>query len=685
MSVLDVFRNVKRLGKALRIMSLADLDELMDAQISGQKTFSGPLVSSETALHVSAFFNGVSQICQTIASLPLVLYERLANGGKHRFTDHPLFELLRNEPNREMDAFLYKESGESHCILWGNHYSFIEHDKFGHPTALWPFNPPTIKVTRSAEGELIYEHRVNGILKDRIPAYKILHVPAFGFDGRTGKSVLALARQSLGLSLATEEFGGRFFGQGANIGGILKTQKKLSDQAMQNLQESFAKSYASGPGTSHKFIVLEEDTEFIKTGIPPEDAQFLQTRVFQIQEVARWLNMPPHKLKEMSHATYSNIEHQQIEWVQDTIRPWLVRWEYAIMRKLLLPSERSRLFVEFLVNALLRGDTKARNETLHVMRQDGIINANQWLAIENMNPQEGEQGELYLVQLNMQDASKINQPAAPSKEKDPLAKKKRLTGAVHINVTAAITPAAVRSIKARRKLREAYLDPFRRAAAGIVATEVDAIKDIAESTLGARDLGDFRRDIGEWYRENRESIRAKIGAVYQSYGLDIHPLAAQEIGEDEEPTDEFHTEISKFTDNTTDRYIGSSRAQLISVARKAQEADGDPHEAVLTRLSEWEEKRPGKVADREVVDGESGLAQAVYFAAGLRCQWVAFGDSCPYCNSLNGKVIGRGDVFLQAGESIEPPDAVNGPLQVKNSVRHPRAHDGCDCGVTWSL
>ena len=380
--------------------------------VSGQPSQSGVDVSGDTAMNFSAVFNAVQIIAGTIASLPLVLYRRPDEKSKERFTNHPLYDVLHNQPNPQMTSFNFREMLQAHLLLRGNAYAQIVRDTAGRVVELWPWNPESVEILYKGR-EVFYKLRVTATEELILPAVDVLHIPGLGFDGRLGYSVLTKARESMGLGLAMETFQARFYGAGTNIGGVLEHPGRLGEEAHKRLKADIDEKY-SGLGKSHRVLVLEEGMKYVKSGMPLEDAQFLESRVFQIAEICRWFNLPPHKLKELSKATFSNIEQQQIEFVQDSIRPWLVRWEQHLVWKLLTAEDRRTLFAEFLIDGLLRGDTKSRMEAYAVMRQNGIISADEWRSKENMNPIGGRAGEILWMPLNMVDAREEPPEPAPA-------------------------------------------------------------------------------------------------------------------------------------------------------------------------------------------------------------------------------------------------------------------------------
>lgn len=363
---------------------------------------------------VSAVYSAVRRISESIGSLPLHVYKRLDGGGKAKATDHPLYAILHDMPNPEMTSMVFRETLMTHLLLWGNAYAMIEFNKRGQVIALWPLAPYRVQPYRDLyTWQIYYTVMLPGGQVKTLQADEMLHIPGLGFNGLVGHSPIHMARESIGIALATEEFGARFFSNGANVGGVARHPGKLSEQGSKNLRASINDVYG-GLGKSHKVMLLEEGMEFEKVAIPPNDAQFLETRKFQVTEIARWFNIQPHMIADMENATFSNIEQQSLEFVVHTIRPWLVRWEQAIYQKLLLPQERTKYFAEFLVDGLLRGDIKSRYDAYAVARQNGWLSANDIRENENMNPITG--GDVYLVNGNMIPAEKAGTISIPAQK-----------------------------------------------------------------------------------------------------------------------------------------------------------------------------------------------------------------------------------------------------------------------------
>lgn len=407
-----------RIQRAIRAFTLKDFEDQMNSEVLGAPTLSGAVVDRDTALTFSAFYNGVQQISQTVASLPFPVYRRLSETQRERYRTHNLWAPLNRKASPYMTAFTWRETMTHHALVWGNGYSYKLRDRAGRVIGFVLLNPERTDV-QLKDGRPIYVHKTRSNEPKELAWDDVFHLPGIGFDGLRGYSVLTVARESLGVGLALQEFGARFFGQGTNVGGVIKrpaTAPKLSPEASTRLKNDLREQW-EGLTKANKLLVLEEGMEYDKVGMPLDDAQFLASKQFSIQDIARWLNMPPHKLKDMSRSTFSNIEQEQLSYVVDTIRPWLVRWESSVNNFLVQDYEQNDIFCEHLVDALLRGDISTRYAALATARQNGIINANEWRQLENWNPIEGEAGEAYLVQGAMIPTSSAGKtPALPEPE-----------------------------------------------------------------------------------------------------------------------------------------------------------------------------------------------------------------------------------------------------------------------------
>ena len=337
-------------------------------------------------------------LAEAVASLPLHVYEYQDDGGKKLVHDHPLYYLLHDEPNPEMTSFVFRETLMSHLLIWGNAYAQIIRDGAGRVLGLYPLLPDKMDVQRDDKGNIYYVYSRNSdenpMFKEygniRLKAEDVLHIPGLGFDGLIGYSPIAMAKNAVGMTLACEEYGASFFANGANPGGVLEHPGVLKDPS--KVRESWNSVYR-GVSNAHKIAVLEEGMKYQQIGIPPEEAQFLETRKFQINEIARLYRIPPHMVGDLDKSSFSNIEQQSLEFVKYTLDPWVIRWEQSLQRSLLLPGEKGKYFIKLNVDGLLRGDYQSRMNGYAVGRQNGWFSANDIREMENMNPIPDEEGE----------------------------------------------------------------------------------------------------------------------------------------------------------------------------------------------------------------------------------------------------------------------------------------------------
>ena len=370
------------------------------------QTSAGRAVNEQTAMQVTAVYACVRILAEAIAGLPLCVYRYTEDGSKEKVLDHPLCALLHDEPNPEMTSFIFRETMMSHLLLWGNAYAQIIRDGRGQVLGLYPLLPSKMDVSRADNGELVYTYSRSiddyGSKKRteqiQLRREDVLHIPGLSFDGLIGYSPIAMAKNAIGMALATEDYGATFFANGATPGGVLEHPGVVKDPA--HLRESWHAQFSGK--NSHNVAVLEEGMTFHQMSIPPEEAQFLETRKFQIDEIARIFRVPPHMVGDLEKSSFSNIEQQSLEFVKYTLDPWVIRWEQAMHQALLLPDEKPALFFKFNVDGLLRGDYQSRMNGYAVGRQNGWLSANDIRELENLNRISAEEGgDLYLINGNM--------------------------------------------------------------------------------------------------------------------------------------------------------------------------------------------------------------------------------------------------------------------------------------------
>lgn len=625
----------------------------------------GVSVSEESSLRYSAVFACVRVLAETVASLPLLTYRRMG-AGKARAPEFYLYPLLHDKPNPFMTSFEWRETMQGHLALWGNAYSSVTLDGRGRLAELWPLRPDRMEKIELKGGQLLYHYRLPNGKLERMPGWSVFHLRGLSADGLFGYSPIGMARQAVGLGLAAEEFGARFFGNDARPGGVLQHPGVLGDEAYNRLQESW-ESRHGGLSKSHKIAILEEGMRYEQIGIPPEDAQFLETRKFQRSEIASIFRVPPHMIGDLERATFSNIEHQSLEFVTHTIRPWLVRWEQAIQQRLMSTLEQTDYFVEFLVDGLLRGDIASRYQAYSVGRQNGWLSADDIRELENMNPLPDDQGSMYLVPLNMVPADQVGTlpslPAARSQEPPETA------------VSDIKEQRAVRSATRRNQLQRAHIGVYTDVAARVLRREINDVGAAARRFLGQRDLFQFRQWLNEFYQAHQAFVVENFAPVTRGYAQ----LVADEVGREVAPPDDDEA-VPRFVNS----YLGSYAVRHVAMSQAAVETavQGDDPQAALDELwDRWREVRPGTIATDETVRANNAVSKMLYAAAGVTVlRWFSIGDTCPYCTRLHGQVVGIDSWFIQAGETFAA-DAPDGPLTPSRNVGHPPAHRGCDCMV----
>ena len=364
----------------------------------------GKAVTEHSAMQMTAVYACVRILSEAIAGLPLHLYRYNGDGGKEKAVTHPLYLLLHDEPNPEMSSFVFRETLMTHLLLWGNAYAQVIRNGKGEVIALYPLMPNRMTVDRDSQGQLYYSYQMSNSDAPTMPGgtvilnpSDVLHVPGLGFDGLVGYSPIAMAKNAIGLAIATEEYGARFFANGATPGGILEYPGVIKDP--DRVRESWNKGFG-GSQNAGKVAILEQGMKY--TPIAPEQAQFLETRKFQINEIARIFRVPPHMVGDLEKSSFSNIEQQSLEFVKYTLDPWVVRWEQSIQRTLLTAEEKKQYFVKFNLEGLLRGDYKSRMEGYAAGINNGFMSVNDVRRLEDWDlVPDTLGGNLHMVNGNM--------------------------------------------------------------------------------------------------------------------------------------------------------------------------------------------------------------------------------------------------------------------------------------------
>jgi len=644
-----------RVKKVFRSRKEPVSQEDLANRLWGSSSDTGLPVDRITAMRLAAVYAAVRVLSETLASLPVMVYKRIKD-GKERATDHPLYKLLHNQPNPDMSAFYFTETLMHHVTLLGNGYAQIR--GMGKPEELWPLDPERMKVERIG-GEKVFKYTPQNGPEKILSQHEVFHVPGLGYDGLQGYSPIELQARRIGTGLATDRYGAEFFGNSAAPGGYIAMQGKLkSDDDRKRFKSSWNSAHTDW-GNKHSVAVLEEGAEWKDVTIPPDQAQFIETMKFTVNEVARMFRLPPHMIGDLEHATFSNIEHQTIEFVVYSMQPWIVRWEQEYNRQLLSPADQQVYFVEYLLDGLLRGDTEKRWAAYRTAREIGVMNANEVRARENMNPV--EDGDKYYVPLNW-TAVDAPPPESMSTEQNTRSQKEERSGL------------------ARYKIAKSYQRIFADNITRILKREIRDIKKLIKKSLNERTLEDFDLAVDLYYQDYTADIRNVVTPAYLSLYEQIRKEVEEEIGIDGTLTPEDENFIAGYVNVFASRYAGTSKSDINKVVQQAIEENADIGEALEAQFEHWEEVRPASMAGRETTRGSNAFAKNMYLLGGVtKLRWVAIGKSCPYCNSLDGTIVGIESNFALPGDVMVGDN--DKELNVERSIGHAPLHAGCDCQV----
>jgi HK97 family phage portal protein len=675
--------------------------------LQGAPSATGVHVSPEGSLRYTAVLACVRVLAEGVASLPCILYERYEQDGrdaKRRASGHPVYRLLHDAPNPVMTALEFFEIGMAQALLWGNFYAEIEWSARGDLVALWPLSAWRVTPAMTRQGKF-YTVRVDAGPDQTLSDYQVLHVPAFGYDGVQGKSMISLAREAVGLGIAAERYGASVFGNGVVPGGVLQHPGVLSDDAYKRLADSWATRH-QGLANAQRLAILEEGMKYEKTGIPPEDAQFLETRRFQRSEIAGIFRVPLHMIGDLERATFSNIEHQSTEFLTNSLAPWLRRWEQRSNRSLLVGKERDRFYAEFLVDALLRGDTATRYTAYATGRQWGWLSVNDIRQRENMNPVDG--GEEYLVPMNMAPAGELDglegsggsRDVRARTESDGLERAVGLDGAEE-RAAEELEARDRRTVDGRRRLASTYRPTLRHMAQRIVNRETNDLRQAAKRYL-PDDVARFRMWLGEFDARHAQFVGEYMDAPVRAYLALVGEQVEREVDKPVTPEmlEQFGTDyvagrrnrwMANLIRGVENVLAGGQRAGSVGPVRGASKDrpehgggerrdEPDVLAEMETYLDERAESEADDYAEDESNTGSNAAAVALYLLLGIQIKrWMAFGESCEYCQALDGRTVATAQWFL---DPDNPLSVASGMTWVPSgNVGHAPLHRGCDCMV----
>jgi len=681
------------------ITVLPDAFKNLSAQAS-----SGVTVTNDKALEYSAVYACIRNLAEDLAKMPLKVFRKRDGGGQDEARNHPLYRVLHDQPNAEMSSFSFRETLMGHNGGWGNSYAqIIFSPRDGSVESLWPLRVDWMTPKRDPQTkELFYHYRPrNGEPERLFPASYILHVPSFGFDGLQGYDPIRLQRESIGLGKAAEEYGGRFFKNDARPGYVVKTAGKLSETAYTRLKKNIEER--GGLINAHRPQILEEGLELQTIGIHPEAAQYLETKTFQIAEIARWYRMPPHKIQDLTRATNNNIEHQGIEYVMDTMLAWVVRWEQVYNMKLLTPQERrAGYFVGLVIEGLMRGDIAARGQYYATGRQWGWLCADDIRDYEGMNPLPDGQGKIFLIPMNMIPASQAGdygqtgggQRSGPvidaeflpddfftPEEKEFINERPTGIGRSKTEARADWEKAGRQAARYRRRLTVAQIPILEDIAGRTLRRERNDITTKAGKMLPDRPVAEFDSWLEDFYRDHAGFIASQFEPALAGFAELVRGAVADEGYPLEDVDERIAQFVRAYANGLGIRITGEHLFRLRQKIENGLAAELDLVEMITETLDDWTENQAAVIARREATRANNGTAFTLYTLAGvIYLRSVAFGKSCPFCTSLDGRVIGIQEYFLHAGESFQPEGAEK-PLTSNNNKKHAPYHDGCDCAV----
>lgn len=523
-------------------------------------TLSGVTVTDDSALESPEYFAGIRNIAEDLATLPLFVYRRLSERKREMDMDHPLFPILHDQVNEEMDTVVFVEMQQAHLMIRRNCYAEIQRTNGGKVVGLWPIQPKQVQVVR-INGELAYRvnlpsgerDRETGLPYSLLHRERMLHVKAFSLDGVQGLSSTTMHREALGVSLALDRYGAAFFGNSASPEGVYTVPTTLDDEQYVRLRAQL-ESRHGGMENKHRLMLLEQGTTFAPVSVPNDKAQFTESKKMSISQMARLNRIAPHKIGDLSDATFSNIEHQGIDYVVSSIRPWAVRWERAFRMQLMTPAERRTHFAEFLLEGLLRGDAGARNAALQIQRQNGIINADEWREVENRNEIPGGGGKIYMVNSAMVPLDEAGRPAhtQPSPAK----------------------PDAVRIFK-----------PLLQAAAErCLLKEAQAVRKAAERMVPKEGLAGLDRFVNEFYAAYPETVRQSFVPIAIAIGEALRGATGPDLSD----------WAYQYASRLAGQRAAAAREQLRAIVGSSNLIG-----AVVTITDQWTREEPTRLASHQ--------------------------------------------------------------------------------------
>lgn len=650
-------------------------------------------VDEHTAYNFSVFWCGVQMIAGTLASLPLPTYQRVAKGGRKPASDYPLYQLLHTQPNPFMTSYSFRETLQAHVLTWGNGYALIQRASAGGmPTAIMPLDPARMAVKWDKNTQaLYYEYSPHEGAVIPYGPDEIFHVRGLGFNGVIGYSLVQMARESLGVGLAMEKYQASFYGNAGVPSGGIKIPGDLSQKGREALRRTLTEEHVDWKN-KRRPMILEGGTEWQTFSVPQEDAQFLESRRFSVEEFARWFKLPVHLLREMTNSSVrANIEQESLEFVLYTMRDWAVRWEQEIVRQLIPLADRETYFAEFNFDGLLRGDSATRADIYMKGVQTGRYTINEILQLENVNPI-GPEGDYRFVPMNLtrlqEEEEEPDEPddkepeeepeeepeKEPDEEQEPDEEPEEDEGR-------SLRSKSANTLDQRLRVASSYERLFVDAAGRTVRKEVKAGRQAVKKHLP---LGKIEA-LGTWFtdfydRQIGETQRG-IGPVVAALLESLYDVLARHFNGSEQMPEPLFAFVHDYALGAGRRHASNSLNQLNALLRDTPPLE--LQEALDRRLKDWGERRAERAGTLEWNQAVNALSLEIFRGLGVRNKrWVFRCSPGNPCESLGKRIVLVDELFVHKGEDL--PMASKTYIVMRDRL-HPPLRDGCICQIEAEL
>lgn len=635
----------------------------------GTDTVTGINVTESTALTFTTVYVCQKILAEAVGMLPLHIFERLSDGSRERATSHPNYILLNQRPNHWQTAYEFWGFMVASLSLWGNGYAQIMRKGnvlYGQPTELIPLHPGRMVVSRKNK-ELIYTYTQADGAKRVFFAQEILHVRNLLSNGLVGLSPISALRNSIALGMATEEFAQRFYANDATPTFVLKHPTELSPNAKGNIRDSW-NAEVGGLENKHKFAILEEGLDIEQIGMPLKDAQFLELMKYSKRDISSIWRIPLNLLNDWEHNTFTNATEMIQVFHKDVLLPQLTCLQQAIMRDLFTRQDTQQYFVEFLPDALLRGDTLQRFTAYGIAIEKSFMKPNQARLLENWPLAEG--GDELLVPLNNVSGSAFAETGGADQDVQESQNS--------IRSLPTCETRASRSVNARREAIKRMQPLIADSAQRVVNREVIDIRKKAKAMLQSRAAADFNKFLRTYYKNYPATVEDKMNGVFTALAEEVHGIALNEIDSDAP------LNVPEWSRGYSTQY-GQEHSQnsLNQLTKLIDDTEPAEQLAVIEkRMDEWEEKRAAKIADRQGNNLAAAMATAVFVAGGItRKVWAVGAKPCPLCSQMAGRTVSVSGSFLKPGDTVEP-GGDTAPINVQRDFAHPPLHSGCECTIT---